>query len=295
MTQSMTNRTVSETRPLALFAVIPVHNHVDQTLRCLAALATSTVGITAIVVDDGSSDDTRRAVAIHHPDATVLRGDGTLWWAGAVNLGAAHAMDRGADYILTLNNDGVLAPTALEALLAAEDRGRPALRCSQRRHLDHPENLHDAGLLIDWTLPRGYRRQAGGSDQPVLVDMTGANAMLIPRRCFEDIGLFDAARFPQCWADWDFQLRAKAKGWPLYTVPASVLFEDRSTLGPRRTQQMTLGDALRLVASRRSPYFPPFTWRFYRRHAPASRVLGLVFRRYEQLAESVLRYHLRPC
>jgi GT2 family glycosyltransferase len=44
--------------PWSIFAVIPVHNRIGQTLRCLKALAASTVAAVAVVVDDGSSDGT---------------------------------------------------------------------------------------------------------------------------------------------------------------------------------------------------------------------------------------------
>jgi len=273
--------------------VIPVHNRVDQTLRCLRSLMAGTVPTTAVVVDDGSTDGTDRAVAQHHPEAIVLHGDGTLWWAGATNLGVAYALARGADYVLTLNNDGVLAPDAVEALLESERTGGPALRCSARHHLDRPDVRRDVGIVIDWDLPKGYRRLRTGGAQPVRVDATGANAMLVPRRCFEETGLFDAERLPQCFADWDFQLRAKARGWSMYTVPASVLFEDRSTVGPRRERRMSLGQAVRLVRSPRSPSYPPFTWRFFRRHAPPDRVVSLVLGRYGRLAKSVVLHHLR--
>jgi GT2 family glycosyltransferase len=288
----MTNRTSDDGNP-KIFAVIPVHNRVGQTLRCLRSLAAGTVPVTAVVVDDGSTDGTAAAVARDHPGAIVLHGDGHLWWAGATNLGVEHALARAADYVLTLNNDGVLAPTAVEVLLELEHSSGPALRCSQRHHLDRPDRVADPGVVFDWDLPAGYRRLPPARGEPVPVDATGANSMLVPRRCFEEIGLFEAEKLPQCWADWDFQLRAKAGGWSLYTVPASVLFEDRSTLGPRRARRMSLPDAIRLLTSRRSPCYPAFTWRFFRRHAPPRRVADVVLRRYWRLARSVVLFHLR--
>jgi GT2 family glycosyltransferase len=297
MTQSTQDGTSTpdrtETGGPRIFAVIPVHNRVDQTLRCLRSLSTGTVTATAVVVDDGSTDGTAWAVAHAHPDAVVLRGDGDLWWAGATNLGVEHALANGADYVLTLNNDGVLAPTALEVLLDLERTDGPALRCSQRHHLDRPDHVSSVGRVMDWTLPRGYRRATPGGDEPIRVDAAGANAMLVPRRCFDEIGPFDAEHFPQCWSDWDFQLRAKAAGWSLYTVPASVVLEDQATVGPRLASETNLADAVRLVMSRRSPYHPAFTWRFYRRHAPPGRAVVYVFGRYKGLVKTVVRHHLR--
>jgi GT2 family glycosyltransferase len=276
-----------------IFAVIPVHNRLEQTLRCLDSLSAGTVPVTAVVVDDGSTDGTAQVVARRYPEAVVLRGDGNLWWAGATNRGVEHALAHGADYVLTLNNDGVLAPTAVGALLESECTGGPALRCSQRHHLDRPDHVSNVGVVFDWSAPKGYRRISPGGDGPILVDATGANSMLVPRHCFDDVGLFDAERLPQCWADWDFQLRAKARGWSTYSVPASVVYEDRSTLGPRRAPQMSLRQAAAFVASRRSPDYPAFTWRFLRRHAPPLRLPSLLLGRYARLAKAVVRYYVR--
>src|SRR5687767_767033 len=153
MTQSTHNGTPPLDGHPLVYAVIPVHNRSGQTRRCLRSLAAGTVPVRAVVVDDGSTDGTAREVARHHPDVVVLHGHGDLWWAGAVNRGVEHALAGGADYVLTLNNDGVLAPDAVAKLLEAEHVGEPALRCSQRHDLDRPDHVPDVGRVFDWDLP----------------------------------------------------------------------------------------------------------------------------------------------
>ena len=88
--------------------VIAVHNRHAITLRCLELLAQQVCTVFRVtVVDDGSSDGTSEAIRDHFPQVDVLRGDGSLWWAGATNLGIRHALSRSApaDYILMLNDD----------------------------------------------------------------------------------------------------------------------------------------------------------------------------------------------
>jgi GT2 family glycosyltransferase len=276
-----------------VFAVIPVHNRVEQTLRCLEALSAGTVATTAVVVDDGSTDGTADAVTRRHPGAVLLRGDGDLWWAGATNLGVAHALAHGADFVLTLNNDGVLASAAVEALLESTDVESRGLRSATRRDLAPPGDVVSVGVEFDWGGRRGWRNVPLEGEEPIPVDACGANALLVPRRCFEEIGLFDAERFPQCWADWDFELRARAAGWSLHTVPRSVVYEDRSTTGPRLIPRMSLRQAARLLLSRRSPWYVPGQVRFFRRHAPRRRVPALLLWRCQRLAKAMVRYHLR--
>jgi GT2 family glycosyltransferase len=228
-----------------------------------------------------------------HPDAVVLHGDGDLWWAGATNVGVEYALAHGADYVLTLNSDGVLAPSAIAALLDAEGTAGPGVYCSRRHDLRHPHRVCGVGVVFDWSRREGYRKVPAAGMRPVAVDACGANAMLVPRRCFEEVGLFDADRLPQNYSDWDFQLRAKAVGWATYTVPGSVVYEEVTTRGPRCPPRLSVMGAARLLTSRRSGYYPPYQWRFFGRHAPDGRLPALLFWRYGLVARSVVWHYLR--
>jgi GT2 family glycosyltransferase len=275
-------------------AVIPVHNRVDQTLRCLRSLAAGTVVPEVVVVDDGSRDGTAERIRGGFPSVVTLTADGNRWWAGATNLGVEYALDHGADYILTVNNDGVLDRHAVEALLEADRSCGPALLSSQRHDLAEPGRCWSAGVFFDWRSRSVLRAAPVGADEPFMVHASGANSMLVPRRCFEEIGLFDAERLPQNWADYDFELRAQAAGWRLLSVPRSIVYVDLSTVGPRATVTMRPTDAIRLVASFRSPYYPPHLWRFFRRHAPAGRFPVVMLHRYLRVVVSVARHYGIP-
>jgi GT2 family glycosyltransferase len=272
-------------------AVIPVHNRVDQTLRCLRSLRAGTVSPDAVVVDDGSSDGTRQRVRREFPGVVTLRADGDQWWAGATNLGVEHALAHGADYVLTVNNDAVLDRRALEALLDAEQVSPRSLLASQRYDLDEPGRCWSAGVFFDWHSPVILRPAPTGGEGPIPVDATGAHSLLVPRQCFEEIGLFDAEALPQNWADYDFQLRARAAGWRVLSVPRSIVHVDLSTVGPRLTATLTPAQAIRLVTAFRSPYYPPHVWRFFRRHAPPERFPLVMLYRYLRVAVAVARHY----
>lgn len=272
-------------------AVIPVHNRVEQTVRCLRSLAAGTVAPEVVVVDDGSRDGTGDRLRSEFPAVVTVVADGNQWWAGATNLGVERALAGGAEYVLTINNDCVVGRRTVEALLDADRTHRPAVLVSQRYDLDHPERCWSAGVFFEWDARAVLRPAPVGGDEPFPIDAGGGSSMLVPRRCFEQVGLFDADRLPQNWADYDFQLRAHAAGWRVLSVPTSAVYVDLSTVGPRLAPTTTLGEAARLVTSFRSPYYPPHAWRFFRRHAPARRLPLVMLYRYGGVLASLGRHY----
>ena len=77
-----------------------------------------------IVVDNGSTDGSVEglralgATPIHQ----IVQAGRNLGFAGGNNLGIRHALARGADFILVLNNDTTVDPMLLDELVAAAER-----------------------------------------------------------------------------------------------------------------------------------------------------------------------------
>lgn len=111
--------TGSDSRESSVWIVIPVHNRVATTRRCLERLAKLEAPSWAqiLVVDDGSTDDTPRMLREEHPWAQVLIGPGNWWWAGAIHAGMRLAIAKGARVICWLNDDTLPDTGALEALV----------------------------------------------------------------------------------------------------------------------------------------------------------------------------------
>jgi GT2 family glycosyltransferase len=69
-------------------------------------------------VDDGSTDGTAEAISDQFKEGQLLRGDGTLWWTGSINLGIGHAMWQASadDAVLVINDDLEVDPDYLAAI-----------------------------------------------------------------------------------------------------------------------------------------------------------------------------------
>ena len=125
-----------------LVAVVLNWNGGEDTLAALRSLD----GVPTICVDNGSTDGSDLAVAAECPDVELLRTGANLGFAGGNNVGLTRALERGADWVLLLNNDATAEPGLLPALEHAA-RTRP-----------------DAGLLACTILsPDGAVQYAGAT------------------------------------------------------------------------------------------------------------------------------------
>jgi GT2 family glycosyltransferase len=213
--------------PADLHLVIPVHNRKALTRGCLAALAKQTVtGFTTIVVDDGSTDGTADMLGVEFPQTVLLRGDGSLWWSGATNLGVDWALKRQARWIMTLNDDTLPRPDFIEKMLFWAERTPHALIGAFAVDAESGKAVY-GGERIRW-LTAGFAdllAEIPPDKRHGLHEVTHypGRGLLIPAEAFSSIGLFDARRFPQAAADYDFTLRARRHGFKIFSNHDAVL------------------------------------------------------------------------
>lgn len=204
---------------MRLVAVVLSWNGREDTLACLESLR----GIETVCVDNGSSDRTAATVAERFPDVDLIRAEVNLGFAAGNNVGIRRALDRGADWVLLLNNDATVEPGLPEAL-AAGGAARPdagVLACKVL--FADSERLWYAGASFDPYLGRSRHLGFGELDAPgVLADTvraTGA-AMAVSRSAIERVGLLDEELFLYA-EDLEWCLRIRAAGFAVVYVPAA--------------------------------------------------------------------------
>jgi GT2 family glycosyltransferase len=203
-------------------AVVATHNRVATTIRCLESLvaASGSVQLTVVHVDDASSDGTAGAVADLLPDAIQLRGDGGLYWAGGMRLGLARAEEDDPDYLLWLNDDVVLDPGAIDALLdLAPSPEEATIAVGALRDPDNGSLTYAAVRHVHTWRGRGFDPIPPGSDeQPVAMN---GNLVLVPRRVRRVVGTM-GPRYSHAMADYDYGLRATRMGVRIRSTPTTV-------------------------------------------------------------------------
>lgn len=220
--------------PIAV--VVPVFNRRETTLnflRQLPEIGVEGVTLHAIIVDDGSTDGTSEAIRERYPEATVLNGDGNLWWTGAVRKGAEYALQQGHESILIMNDDLELDRNFLAELLKVAKVNPNALVSSIKlnRKQGGQEQIIAAGFKVTGMFREIETLHA---DEPYRVDMpevlacdllTGSS-MLIPASVFRKIGMFDNEHFPHGYGDFEFTLRASLAGFPCLVATRSRIYTE---------------------------------------------------------------------
>jgi GT2 family glycosyltransferase len=206
--------------------VIPSWNGARFLGECLQSLASQTQPADVIVVDNGSTDDSAELVRTRFPEVTVLALKDNRGFAGAVNVGIAHALRAGVDYVALLNNDAVAEPDWLASLIACAEQHPEAgtvtskLLLEDRRHIDSTGDFYSSW---GWAYPRGRDElDSGQYDGPELRDVFcgSGGASLFRVRMLEEVGLFDEDYFAYL-EDQDLGFRAQLMGWRARYEPSA--------------------------------------------------------------------------
>lgn len=205
--------------------VIPVYNKIAYTLACLQSLAqhAASASFEVIVVDDCSSDDTPERLA-EVENLRVIRNAQNLGFVGSCNAGAAAAQ---GEFVLFLNNDTVVTPDWLEALLRCFAEQPDAGLVGSK--LVYPDGrLQEAGGIVfrdgsGWNFGRfedpaepryNFRREA---------DYCSGAAILLRRELFQRLGGFDQRYAPAYYEDTDLAFAVRAAGLKVYYEPRSTV------------------------------------------------------------------------
>jgi GT2 family glycosyltransferase len=211
-------------------AVIVVNwNRPQDTLECLESVWSSTYAQCGIiVVDNGSTDDSVERLRNTNRPLILLENVENLGFSGGNNRGMQYALERGADYVLLLNNDTVIATDAIERLvLAAEANPTLGILCPKILFFDPPPRIWFGGskfnprYLTSHMVGYGLEDMGQFNGERDIPFISGC-AMFIRRELIEKAGLL-CEDFFAVMEDLDYSLRASQYGYRLRYVPAAVV------------------------------------------------------------------------
>lgn len=251
---------------LRVSAILAAHDRRAATVRCLRALfgcVPENCDLTAVLVDDGSTDGTSAAVRALGLPVEIIAGPGDWYWSRSMAEAEAAAEQHDPDLLLWLNDDVEVTPSALRRAIAAH-------------------RADDEALLVGalWSASRGdvsftgmrVTTGAWGRLAPTVekqtIDSFHGNFVLVPRSVRKELGAIDGS-WPHHFADLDYAARARAKGLPIVLLPGLMGFcepQAAAWLDPDEPWNARV----RAMLGRKGW---PITarWRFLRRHEPLVR------------------------
>ena len=189
----------------------------EDTWAAVASLRASERPPDGILVIDNAAEKALDPLRAREAGVELHRECANLGFAGGHNRAIVHALDRGADAVLLLNNDATLAPRALGFLeRALEEDPSIGILAPCVRDASPPHRIQSAGIRLHIGSGRMRLRHHGREALPPGpeiedVDAVSGAAILVTRAAIERVGLLRPEYFAY-FEEVDWCLRARAAG-----------------------------------------------------------------------------------
>ncbi len=213
--------------------IMTVFNRREKTLECLRGLyaqfdslrVEGKYNFSVYLTDDGSTDGTTHAVHEKFPDVHIILGDGSLFWNRGMRAAWAEAAKKDFDFYLWLNDDTILKPMAIGALL------------ENSTYLRHKAIVVGTAVDSKGVYSYGGRTKRGHIIEPdkiipINCDLFNGNLVLVPRAVYETVGMMDAL-YSHSFGDYDYGVRAQKKGVVSVVAPGVLAQCDRNEEMPK--------------------------------------------------------------
>ena len=223
-----------------------------------------------VVIDNGSTDGTREYVQNKWPVVHVLRTETNLGYSGGFNIGLEYAFEqKNADYVLITNNDVKADENAISALIMiAKKNPMTGFVTGKVYYYDQPDILQTVGKEYSDLVWNGKHigareKDIGQFDQESERCFIDDIYTLVSRKVFEDVGSYNPEFFLQC-EEWDWQARAKNKGYKIqYTPHAKIWHKESMTIGRQSATKSYYNarNPMLVILKYRSPdFFKTYFW-----------------------------------
>lgn len=190
-------------------------NHLEKCMKSLSEIDYKNYEI--VLIDNNSSDDSVKFITTSYPKVKIITLDKNYGFAEPNNIGARNAS---GEFILFLNNDTIVTPNFLTALINVV-KSDPQIAICQSLLLRQNGDVDSSGDFVD-TLGMAYSSHQQPSGIRPILSARGAS-MLIRKNTFFELGSFDKNYFAS-FEDIDIGWRAWIWGHRVLLVPDSIVY-----------------------------------------------------------------------
>ncbi len=204
-------------------------NAFEDTYHCIKSLQKIKYkNFSVILVDNNSSDGSYERLKNEFTDIDVLQSGRNGGYAYGNNYGTKVALQRGADYVIYLNNDTEVEPNFLDQIVEVfKNYENAGIVSSKILYMHNRESIYCAGGKFNKFICAGKNKFQGQeafnhANEITEIDFAEGCCMSIKREVFKTIGFINEEYF-MYFEDIDYSIRA-AKKFKIYYTPYSILY-----------------------------------------------------------------------
>lgn len=185
--------------------------------------------IKVVVVDNASTDSSVDMVQKRYPQVELIENTINEGFSKASNRGIRYALQKGAKYVMLLNNDIEITENKWLAKFTGIIESDPKIGVVGCKLLFPDGTIQHAGGLVQLSGPynRGEnQKDLGQYDRIEPVDYVTGAALIIKSEVIQKIGLLDEGFSPLYYEDTDWCVRAKLYGYNVVYTPKPKLIHD---------------------------------------------------------------------
>ena len=209
-------------------ALFTCFNRREKTLEALTNLYTSykkygdDFSMEIYLTDDGSNDGTYEAVQQKFPEVKLLKGDGSLYWAGGMRNSWNEALKSNYDAFLLLNDDTNISENLFQQIqytdtYSKENYAQKGLYIGATWDPIKNEMSYSGSKITNWFLGKSIK-VTPNANTPESCDMGNANIMWVSANVVAKIGVLPEG-YVHGMADYGYSLKAKKNNFPVLVMP----------------------------------------------------------------------------
>ena len=202
-------------------------NRREKTEKCIRSLLNQNnregYELNYFVCDDGSTDGTADMLRSLVPEAHIIPGTGSLFWARGMAAALDEAKKYPCDFLLMINDDVEFFPNMLSVMLGAYNMAEKKEAAISGALLDPDTGMRSFGGCVIKSHGWQEIQEAVLPEGGVLkrCDIANWNCFLIQYDYYLRIGDIDRA-YEHSYADYDYSQRIRFAGGSIYLAPEYV-------------------------------------------------------------------------
>lgn len=214
-----------------ILVIIVTYNGGKWIEACLNCLSKSDRKVAVMIIDNASTDDTKKIIKDKFPFFQLIEEEDNLGFGQANNIGMKYAMQNGFDHVFLLNQDVYVFPDTI-SILASVHENHPEFGIISPLQLDGKGKALDELFrrFIANNYPENFvqKIESHSGDVPGIfpVRFVNAAAWFISKECLQKVGLFHPL-FYHYGEDNNYCSRSQYHGFKAGITPLTAVCHDK--------------------------------------------------------------------